>query len=143
MSAQPDDEVQEAELSPEEHASLTARFGERFAAYEAGGRRWVFTRPTRPQWRAYKCDQQSHDPTTKADAGVALARACLAPFDAKGSVAAEREAFDALSDESPALLDLFATIVEASALGPLPFRGVKPPSASSKGDATSTPPPKA
>lgn len=137
------DEVQDAELSTEEHRSLTARFGDRFAVYEAGGRRWVFTRPTRAQWRAYKCAQQSPDPTTKADAGVELARMCLAPLDATTPIASEREAFDTLGEESPALLDLFATIVEASALGPLPFRGVKPPPASSKGAVTSTPPQKA
>lgn len=142
MSAQPED-LEEVELLPEEHTSLTSRYGDKATVYEAGGRRWVFRRPSRAQWRAYKCAQNSLDPTTKADAGVDLARMCLAPFDPKGTVEQERAAFDALGEDYPGLLDLFATIVEAAALGPLPFRGVKPPPASSKGDATSTPPPKA
>jgi hypothetical protein len=142
-SNQHDDEVADAILTPEEHASLTSRYGDKATAYEAGGRRWVFRRPSRAQWRAYKCDQNSMDPTTKADAGVALARGCLAPFDPKGTVEAERAAFDALGEDYPGLLDLFASIVEASAIGPLPFRGVKPPSSSPGVAATSTPPPKA
>jgi hypothetical protein len=142
VSAQPDD-LEEVELSPEEHASLVSRHGKDVTVYDAGGRRWAFKKPTRAQWQAYKCDQQSPNPTTKADAGVALARSCVVPFDPAGSVAAEREAFDALGEDYPALLDLFASLVEASAIGPLPIRGVKPPPASSKGAATSTPPPKA
>lgn len=142
MSAQPED-LEEVELSLEECASLVSRHGKDVTAYDAGGRRWAFKKPTRAQWQAYKCDQQSPSPTTKADAGVALARACVVPFDPAGTVAAEREAFDALGEDYPALLDLFASLVEASAIGPLPIRGVRLLPASTKGGATSTPPPKA
>lgn len=142
-SSQPDDEVQDAILTPEEHASLVSRYGKDVAAYDANGRRWAFKKPTRAHWRAYKCDQNSNDPTTRADASVSLARACLVPFDPSHTLDAERAAFDALGDEYPAILDLFGAVVEASAIGPLPLRGVKPPSSSLAAVVTSTPPPKA
>ena len=114
------DEVQEAELTPEEHTSLTSRYGDKATVYEAGGRRWVFRRPSRAQWRAYKCAQNSLDPTTKADAGVDLARMCLAPFDPKGTVEQERadavfpHRADAVSQYQPSrrCLDRRAAIAE-------------------------------
>lgn len=143
FSSQPDDEVQDAILTPEEHTSLVSRYGKDAMAYDAGGRRWAFKKPTRAHWRAYKCDQGSADPTTRADASVSLARACLVPFDPQGTVETERAAFDALGDEYPGSLDVLGALVEASALSPLPLRGVKPPSSSPAAAATSTPPPKA
>ncbi len=137
------DEFEEIELTPEEHASLVSRYGKDVTTCEVDGRRWAFKKPSRAQWRAYKCDRQSVEPNTKADAGVALARACVVPFDPNGTVTAEREAFDAIGEEYPGALDLFASLVEASAVGPLNYRGVKPPKPSKPDVATSTPPPKA
>ena len=95
-SSQPDDEVQDAILTPEEHSSLTSRYGKDAMAYEAGGRRWAFRKPTRAHWRAYKCDQSSNDPTTRADASVSLARACLVPFDPSHTLDAERAKIETL-----------------------------------------------
>jgi hypothetical protein len=50
VSAQPDD-LEEVELSPEEHASLVSRHGKDVTVYDAGGRRWAFKKPTRAQWQ--------------------------------------------------------------------------------------------
>ena len=121
------DSEKEATLTEAEHASLTGRFGAGWKAWELGGRRYALKKPSRALWQAYKCDQLSSDPTTKADAGVTLARACLVPIDPTGSVEAERAAFDALGEESPALLDLLAALTENLAAGPLAVREVKPP----------------
>lgn len=121
------DGEKEATLTEAEHQSLTGRFGASWKAWELGGRRYALRKPSRAQWQAYKCDQLSPDPTTKADAGVTLARGCLVPIDPAGSVEAERAAFDAMGEESPALLDLLAALTENLAAGPLAVREVKPP----------------
>lgn len=121
------DGEQEASLTEAEHASLTGRFGASWKAWEVGGRRWALKRPPRPLWQAYKCDQLSPDPTTRADAGVTLARGCLVPIDPSGSVEDERKAFDAMGEESPALLDLLAVVVDGLAVGPLVYRELRPP----------------
>jgi len=121
------DDEKEATLSETELASLTGRFGAGWKAWELNGRRWAIKKPSRPQWQAYKCDSLSPDPTTKADAGVTLARGCLVPIDPAGSIEAERLAFDALGEECPALLDLLATLTENLAAGPLAVREIKPP----------------
>ena len=76
----------EAVLTAEEAASVASRYGASAKVWDIGGRRWVIRKPTRAQWQAYKCDQQSVDPTTKADAQVALARSVIAPLDPAGSV---------------------------------------------------------
>lgn len=117
----------EATLTADEAASLASRYGASAKAWDIGGRRWVLKKPTRAQWQAYKCDQQSADPTTKADANVALARAVVVPFAPDGTVEKEREAFDAMGDEHPALLDLLGAVAEGLAVGPLAVREVKPP----------------
>lgn len=121
------DSEKEATLTEAEHASLTGRFGAGWKAWELGGRRYALKKPSRALWQAYKCDQISPDPTTKADAGVTLARACLVPIDPTGSVEAERAAFDAMGEESPALLDLLAALADQLAVGPLAVRELKPP----------------
>ena len=121
------DREPEAVLTADEAASLAARYGASAKAWDVGGRRWALKKPSRAQWQAYKCDQQSADPTTKADANVALARAVVVPFDPAGTVEKEREAFDAMGDEHPALLDLLGAVAEGLAVGPLAVREVKPP----------------
>jgi hypothetical protein len=121
------DGEQEASLTEAELASLTGRYGASWKAWELGGRRYAVRKPTRAQWQSYKCDQLSPDLTTKADAGVTLARGCLVPIDPSGSVEDERKAFDAMGEESPALLDLLAVLTENLAAGPLAAREVKPP----------------
>lgn len=117
----------EAVLTADEAQSIAARYGATAKVWELGGRRWVLKKPSRALWQAYKCDAQSMDPTTKADAGVTLARACVVPFDAAGSIDAERIAFDAMGEDAPALLDLLAALAEQLAAGPLAVREVKPP----------------
>ena len=117
----------EAVLTAEEAASVASRYGASAKVWDIGGRRWVIRKASRPQWQAYKCDALSPDPTTKADAQVALARSVIAPLDPAGSVEKEREAFDAMGDEYPALLDLFGALADQLAAGPLAVREVKPP----------------
>ena len=117
----------EATLTAEEQQSVAARWGASARVWDIGGRRWVIRKASRPQWQAYKCDALSPDPTTKADASVQLARSVIAPFDPAGSVEKEREAFDALGEEYPALLDLFGALADQLAAGPLAVREVKPP----------------
>ena len=117
----------EATLTADEAASVASRYGASAKVWDVGGRRWVLKKPGRPQWQAYKCDAQSPDPTTKADANVTLARSLLVPFDPAGTVEKEREAFDAMGDEHPALLDLLGAVAEGLAVGPLAVREVKPP----------------
>lgn len=117
----------EAVLTAEEQTSVATRYGASAKVWEINGRRWVMKKPSRPQWQAFKCDGISPDPTTKADAGVTLARGLLVPFDPAGSVEAERAAFDAMGEEYPALLDLFGALAEQLAVGPLAVREVKPP----------------
>lgn len=123
--------------------------GDRVAVLELGGRVWCVAVPRsgfRALWQRYKAQQQSPDPTTKADAGVQLARAMLVPADAPATpeaVKVLREAFDAMGDESPALLDILGEAAEALALGPLPIRAASPGSSSSPGGATPTSPPTA
>ena len=119
-------EQTEATLTPEEAQSVASRFGAGAKVWEIGGRRWVLRKPTRPQWQAYKCDTLSADPTTKADAGVTLARALLGPFDPSGTVDAERAAFDAMGEEYPGHLDLLGALAEGAAYGPLVPRELKP-----------------
>lgn len=121
------DGEQEATLTPDEHASLTGRFGAGWLAFERNGHRWVLKKPTRAQWQAYKCDQLSPDPTTKADAKVTLARMVVVPFDPNGSVEAERAAFDALAEECPALVDEFGEAAWGLGYGPLAVRELRPP----------------
>ena len=133
----------EARLTAEEAAAVASRYGASAKVWDIGGRRWVIRKPSRPQWQAYKCDQQSADPTTKADAQVALARACIAPFDPSGSVDAERAAFDAMGEEYPALLDLFGALADQLAAGPLVVREVKPPPSTPPVSKTPTSPPTA
>ena len=117
----------EATLTAEEQQSVAARWGASARVWDIGGRRWVIRKASRPQWQAYKCDALSPDPTTKADANVTLARSLLVPFDPAGTVEKEREAFDAMGDEHPALLDLLGAVAEGLAVGPLAVREVKPP----------------
>lgn len=121
--------------------------GARVAVYELGGRFWCVAVPAqgfRALWQRYKAAQNSPDPTTKADAGVHLARSMLVPYDAPASpeaVKVERAAFDAMGDEAPGLLDILAIGAEALSLGPLPMRAARPGSSSSPGGATPTSPP--
>lgn len=131
----------EARLSTEEAASLTSRFGAGWKVWELNGRRWCLRKPRRPEWQAFKCDSGSPDPTTRADASVALARAILVPIDPGGTVEAERTAFDAMGEEYPALLDILGAAAEAAGAGPLVLREVKPPASSQPPAATPTSPP--
>lgn len=117
----------EAILTPEEHASITGRFGATAKVYELGGRRWCLRKPRRPEWQAFKVDQQSQDATTRADAPVTLAKALLVPVDPNGTVDAERKAFDDLSEEYPALIDVLGVWAVNGAEGPFPLREIKPP----------------
>lgn len=117
----------EATLTADEALSIASRYGAAAKVWDVGGRRWVLKKPGRAQWQAFKCDAQSPDPTTKADANVALARSLLVPFAPDGSVEKEREAFDAMGDEHPALLDLLGAVAEGLAVGPLAVRELKPP----------------
>lgn len=135
------DDEKEATLTEAEHASLTGRFGSGWKAWELNGRRWAIRKPTRPQWQAYKCDSISADPTTKADAGVSLARGCLVTIDPAGKIEDERTAFDALGEECPALLDLLGTLTENLAAGPLAVREIKPPPSTPRVSETPTSPP--
>lgn len=116
----------EAVLTAEEAASVASRYGASAKVWDVGGRRWVLKKPGRAQWQAFKCDAQSVDPTTKADANVTLARSLLVPFAPDGSVEKEREAFDAMGEEYPALLDLLGAVAEGLAVGPLAVRELKP-----------------
>jgi hypothetical protein len=116
----------EAVLTAEEAASVASRYGASAKVWDVGGRRWVLKKPGRAQWQAFKCDAQSPDPTTKADANVTLARSLLVPFAPDGSVEKEREAFDAMGEEYPALLDLLGAVAEGLAVGPLAVRELKP-----------------
>ncbi len=131
----------DAEVPAAEWAALVARCGERIRVVEAAGRRWVLRAPKRPEWIEAKAAKASPDVTTSVQATVVLARRCLMPFDAAGTVQAEREAFDAMCDEYPALGDLFGMAVEALAMGPLPVRGVQGARPSPPPAATPTPPP--
>lgn len=133
----------EATLTADEAQSIASRYGASAKAWDVGGRRWVLKKASRAQWQAYKCDQQSPDPTTKADANVALARAVIVPFDPAGTVDKEREAFDALGEEYPALLDLLGAVAEGLAVGPLAVREVKPPPSTPSVSKTPTSPPTA
>lgn len=118
--------------------------GDRIAVLELGGRVWCIAVPRtgfRALWQRFKAMQGSADPTTKADAGVALARAMLVPLDAPAdpaAVKALRLDFDAMGDEYPALLDVLGDTAEALALGPLPIRAASPGSSSSSDGATPT-----
>jgi len=131
----------DATLTVAEHQSLTARYGANVKVWDLNGRRFAVRAPKRAEWQAYKCDQQSGDPTTKADAQVLLARAVLVPVDPDGSVDAERKAFDALGDEYPALLDLLGALADSLGAGPLGVREVKPPSSTPRVSETPTSPP--
>lgn len=119
-----------------------ARYGDRVAVLECGGRVWCLAAPRggafRALWQRFKVQRASPDPTTAADAGVQLARAMLAPIVDGDTEKALREAFDAMGEESPALLDLLGETAEGLALGPLPIRAAPPPSSSAAGDATPT-----
>ena len=143
MSDSAIDREPEAVLTPEEQQSVAARWGASAKVWDIGGRRWVIRKASRAQWQAYKCDALSADPTTKADALVQLARAVIAPFDLGGTVEKEREAFDALGDEYPALLDLFGVLAEQLAGGPLVARELKLPASTPPGSKTPTSPPTA
>lgn len=121
--------------------------GENIAVAELGGRVWCLLRPAegfRKLWQVYKASKASPDPTTAADADVQLARAMLVPVDAPATKErrdAERAAFDAMGDVSPALLDALAGAAEGLALGPLPKRAAGPGNSSSPDGATPTSPP--
>ncbi len=110
--------------------------GDRIAVLELGGRVWCLAVPRsgfRSLWQRFKAQQNSPDPTTKADAAVQLARSLLVPVDAPASEEAKkslRADFDALGEEYPALLDVLGETAEALALGPLPLRAASPPSSS-------------
>lgn len=121
--------------------------GDRIAVLELGGRVWCLAVPRqnfRALWQRFKAQQNSPDPTTKADAGVQLARAMLVPVDAPATpdaVKSLRLDFDAMGEEFPALLDVLGETAEALALGPLPIRAASPGSSSSSDGATTTQPP--
>ncbi len=123
--------------------------GEKIAVLELNGRVWCLAVPRagfRVFWQRFKAMQNSPDPTTKADASVQLARSMLVPAHAPASPEgrkAEAEAFDAMGEEYPALLDVLGETAEALALGPLPIRAASPGSSSSSGGATPTSPPTA
>jgi len=124
-------------------ARAVQRYGERVAVAELGGRVWVLAVPRdgfRKLWQVFKASQESHDPTTKADASVQLARSLLVPLEGD-DVKAERAAFDEMGDRYPALLDVLAGGAEGLALGPLPMRVAAPPPSSAPDDATPTSPP--
>jgi hypothetical protein len=123
--------------------------GDRIAVLELGGRVWCVAVPRsgfRGLWQRFKTQQNSPDPTTKADAAVQLARAMLVPVAAPSTDDARkalRADFDAMGEEFPALLDVLGETAEALALGPLPIRAASPPSSSSADGATPTSPPTA
>ena len=120
--------------------------GEKIAVLELNGRVWCLAVPRsgfRVLWQRFKSQQQSPDPTTKADANVQFARAMLVPVGAPASPdsrKAEAEAFDAMGEEFPALLDVLGETAEALALGPLPIRAASPGASSSAAGATPTSP---
>lgn len=125
----------------EMRARAVTRYGDRVAVLECGGRVWCLAAPRatfRALWQRFKVQKASPDPTTAADAGVQLARAMLAPIVEGEAEKDIRAAFDAMGEESPALLDLLGETAEGLALGPLPIRAAPPPSSSSAGDATPT-----
>lgn len=115
----------EATLTAEEATSIASRYGAAAKVWEIHGRRWVIPKPSRPQWQAYKCDQMSADPMTKADASVQLARSIIRPFAPDGTVEKEREAFDAMGEEYPAYLDLLGALADQAGIGPLVVRELK------------------
>lgn len=135
------DTMPDAEVPAAVWAALVARVGKNIRVIDAVDRRWVLRCPKRPEWIEAKAAKASPDPTTSVMATVMLARRCLVPFDPTGDVKAEREAFDAMCDEYPAMGDLFGMAVEALALGPLPLRGVSAAPSSLPHAATPTPPP--
>jgi hypothetical protein len=87
-------------------------------AYEMGGRLWFLRRPSRVEWLKYKTDAAHQDAVTRVRAGELLARACLVPSAAGRTVAQERDAFDALGEEFPALPDLLGMMAVTLAAGP-------------------------
>lgn len=135
------DEMPDAEVPADVWVALVARAGRNIRVLDACDRRWVLRAPKRPEWIEAKAAKASPDPTTSVMATVMLARRCLVPFDPAGDVKAEREAFDAMCDEYPALGDLFGLAVEALAMGPLPLRGVSAAPSSPLPAATPTTPP--
>jgi len=115
----------DVEVSAGAWADLVKRHGEKIRVFEMAGRRWVLRCPKRAEWLECKVAKASPDINTAVMATTMLARRCLAPYDPAGTVAAEREAFDKLCDEYPAVGDILGAAVEALALGPLDVRGVR------------------
>lgn len=105
-------------------------------AYHVGGRRWFLRKPRRVEWLKFKTDTNHTDPVTRVRAGEMLARACLAPLDAAGSVDAERTAFDAMGEDCPALPDMLGMLAVQLAAGPHQVTEGKPPSSSAPPSAT-------
>lgn len=134
-------------LPPEVRARAAAHHGEQIAVIEAGGRLWCVAVPAtgfRALWQRYKAQQESPDPTTKADADVQLARAMLVPPDAPASPAAraaEQAAFDAIGETAPAVLDMLGEAAKNLGYGPFSVRVAPLPDSSGAGDATPTSPP--
>lgn len=140
------DETEKASARASElRARAVAIYGERIRVVELGGRPWVLSAPKGPTfralWQSFKCDQSSNDPTTRVDAPVKLAKALLVPFDPAGTVKGEREAFDALGDEFPALLDLLGEAAGDLAFGPFPSKPSAPATSSTPPGETTTSPP--
>ena len=133
------EEVQEAQSldAATTELLLAARKAHRdVRAYEMGGRLWFLRRPSRVEWLKYKTDSAHQDAVTRVRAGELLARACLVPARAGGTVAQEREAFDALGEEFPAVPDLLGMMAVTLAAGPHGAAEKKPRSSGASQSAT-------
>lgn len=133
------EEVQEATSLNAEATELllAARKAHRdVRAYEMGGRLWFLRRPTRVEWLKYKTDRDHQDAVTRVRAAELLARAVLVPTAPGRTVAQERDAFDALGEEYPALPDLLGMMALGLAAGPHGAVEKKPLSSGASQSAT-------
>jgi hypothetical protein len=105
-------------------------------AYEMGERLWFLRRPTRVEWLKYKTDSAHQDAVTRVRAAELLARAVLVPTAHGRTVAQEREAFDALGEEYPALPDFLGGLAATLAAGPYGVAEKKPRSSGASQSAT-------
>lgn len=144
MDPETDEALVDAEV--QEAASLSAEATELLLAarktyrdvraYEMGGRLWFLRRPSRLEWLKYKTDAAHQDAVTRVRAGELLARACLVPAAPGRTVAQERDAFDALGEEYPALPDLLGMMAVTLAAGPHGAVEKKPLSSGASQSAT-------
>ena len=114
------------ELPEAQVAEIKIRCGGKFYAASHGGHLFVFRKPKGPEYLKFKVEQASPVAVTAAEAGVTLARTCIVPADPKGSIKDEREAFDRILEDAPAVaFEILAPAVVGLAFGEAEFRQKK------------------